>query len=41
MEKLEKANEAKRRPLEATCTDTCTATATGTFTAQSRKSSVS
>ena len=37
MEKMEKAKEAKRRPLEATST----ATSTATFTAQARKSSVS
>ena len=37
MEKLYKAQEAKRRLLEATST----ATSTGTFTAQARKSSVS
>ena len=35
--KLEKAKEAKRKRLAATCT----ATSTGTFTAQDRKSSVS
>ena len=41
LEKLEKANEAKRRPLEVTCTATPTSTSTGTFTAQARKSSIS